>query len=99
MPEPAINGPRQQVIIKTRRGRIIIGPHGNLDGIWRIVKLELRTNAQVRKMCGGVTRKTLLTWRTKGFPEPVLKLKLGGANGRPTDLWSRSQVEDWMAQR
>lgn len=99
MSAPApINTTRDQVIIKTRRGRITIGPHGNLDGIWRVVSLELRNNQQVRKMAGGVTRKTLLAWRRKGFPEPVLKLQGAGYNNT-IELWSRTQVEEWLAAR
>lgn len=91
-----INTVDQQVTIKTRRGRLIIGPLGNLDGIWRVVRLELRTNTQVRRMCGGVTRHTLINWRKKGFPEPVLVLEGAGYNAK-IELWSRSQVDDWLA--
>lgn len=97
----AINGPKDKVIIKTRRGRIIIGPHGNIDGIWRIARLELRNAAEVRKMCGGISRHTLINWRSKpqvGFPAPVLTLKGSGYNAK-IELFSRSQIEDWLAQR
>lgn len=97
----AINGPKDQVVIKTRRGRLTIGPRGNLDGIWRVVGLELRNAGDVRKMCGGISRHTLINWRSKpevGFPKPVVTLKGSGYNAK-IELWSRSQVEDWLAQR
>jgi hypothetical protein len=50
-------------------------------------------NAEVRRICGGVTRHTLITWRKKhGFPEPMRKLECG-------ELWDRRQVKAWWADR
>ncbi len=98
MPE-TISTTKQRVTIKTRRGNITVGPNGRIAGLWRIVRLELRTNEQVRKLCGGITRHTLKRWRTTGtFPEPVLSLKIGGPNGK-VELWSRTEVEEWNAKR
>lgn len=72
-----------------RRGVLTLGPGGEIQGLWRICQRELRTNEEVRAMGGGVTRHTLLAWRRKGFPEPVVRLgKL--------ELWSRTAVEAWL---
>jgi predicted DNA-binding transcriptional regulator AlpA len=92
-----VNTTRQVVRVKTGRGVLTIGPHGKIDGLWALIKRELRTNQQVRTMCGKVTRTTLLTWRkTKGFPEPVLTYK---AKGGQLELWSRTEIEQWLAAR
>lgn len=97
----------QTVTIRTRRGNLQVGPHGRLEGLWRIVERELRTNEQVRAMCAGqgrrgrpsskpIDRHTLINWRAQGFPGPVLVFT-GGA--QPLELWSRTEVEDWLAAR
>jgi hypothetical protein len=95
----------QTVTLRTRRGHLRVGPHGRLDGLWRIVSRELRSNAEVRAMCrhverrGGrpsskpVERGTLLYWRKHlGFPKPVVKLD-------GVDYWSRTEVEAWIEAR
>jgi hypothetical protein len=58
---------------------------------------ELIGNAQVREMCGGVTRHTLLAWRdTQGFPEPVANIP---GQGSGTEVWDRRQVTAWLKAR
>jgi hypothetical protein len=50
-------------------------------------------NAEVRKICGGVTRHTLIAWRrTHDFPAPVRKLECG-------ELWDARQVREWWRRR
>lgn len=90
-----------------RRGVLTVGPHGQLRGLDRICQRELRTNEQVRLMCGphergrpgrptssaGISRATLIQWRErKGFPPPFVVLN------KKLELWSRTQVEDWLAE-
>ena len=108
MTSQTISTAEQVVTIRTRRGLLRIGPHGRLDGLWRIVRRELRTNAEVRAMCAGagnrgrpsskpIQRKTFQRWRElEQFPAPVITLKVSGP---PVELWSRSEVEDWLAAR
>jgi hypothetical protein len=85
----------QSVTIRTRRGNITVGPAGAIDGLWRFCRRELRTNAEVLKLCGITNRRTLLRWRVHhGFPPPRLVFP---ARGGDLELWSRSDVEDWLA--
>jgi hypothetical protein len=87
-----------RVTIKTSRGRITLGPGSHIDGLWRVVQRELRTNSQVRVMCGRVTRATLIRWRNRAdypFPAPVVKFP---ANSGVLELWSRTEVEAWKAE-
>lgn len=98
----------QVVKVRTRRGVLTIGPHGRIQGLWRIAERELRTNEQVRAMCAGqgrrgrpstkpIDRHTLIKWRAQqDFPGPVLVIT---SSGLPLELWSRSEVEDWLAAR
>jgi hypothetical protein len=95
MPDP-IDTRRQRVTLKTKRGVLHIGPEGRIDGLWKIVERELRTNQQVRLMCGGIERSTLIRWRAIDFPKPVITYRHGG---RPLELWSRTEIEDWLKQR
>lgn len=94
----------QVVTVRTRRGNLRIGPHGRIDGLWRIIERELRTGEQVRIMCAGhgrrgrpstkpIERRTFSNWRSRAdFPRPVVKLA-------GVDFWSRTDVEDWLRQR
>ncbi|HEY4451026.1 MAG TPA: hypothetical protein VGN13_05480 [Solirubrobacteraceae bacterium] len=87
---------RGRVVIKTPRGRITVGPHGQIDGLWRVVQRELRTNDQVRELAGGITRHTLIAWRKRSsdpFPAPAVTLP------PKLELWSRTQVEAWLQRR
>ena len=88
-----ISTSRERVQIKTPRGIITFGPKGEIEGLWRVCSRELRTNEQVRKLCGGITRATLIRWRANGFPEPVMILP---AHSQKLELWSRTAVEAWM---
>ncbi len=96
-----INTRTRVVEIKTRRGILRVGPRGALSGLWQIVRRELRTNAEVRKMCGGAARATLERWRAREhdpFPEPVLRFKGSGRRGA-LELWSRTEVEAWRERQ
>lgn len=93
MKEDHINTSQQVIRIKSSRGILTIGPRFQIHGLWQIVRKELRTNQQVRELCGGIDRNTLLRWRKRGFPEPVLKLKVRGGT---LELWSRTDVQRWM---
>lgn len=53
------------------------------------------SKAEVRKLCGNITRHTLISWReTQGFPAPVRNLRLS-----KVDLWDAREVRAWLAQR
>lgn len=48
--------------------------------------------AEVRRMCGGITRHTLLKWRAdRGFPPPIRKLRQG-------EVWDARDVRAWIKQ-
>lgn len=54
-----------------------------------IAARDILGNAEVRRLCGGVTRATLLRWRAVGgFPDPIRRLECG-------ELWDRRQVREW----
>src|SRR5262245_29844687 len=80
--------------IRTSRGILLrIDSDGRIDGLWRLVRRELRTHAQVVKMTGA-TPNTVRAWRRRrGFPEPVVHFT--GKGGR-LELWSRTEVEAWL---
>lgn len=85
------------VDLKTRRGVIRVGPQGKIDGLWQVMRREARTNAEVRKMCGGAARETLKRWRgreTRPFPAPVMRFT-GSGRGGAVEIWSRTEVEVW----
>lgn len=87
----------QRVTIKTRRGNLYVGPHGRIEGLPQIMRRELRTKAEVQKLCGNIGRETLLRWRRRRedpFPAPTLTFPAA----QPLELWSRTEVEDWLAR-
>lgn len=102
MPAEVIDTTEQQVTIRTPRGNITFGPQGEIKGLWRVMRRECRTNAQVRRMAGGVTYNTLIRWRQQSmkglppFPEPVLTFP---AHREALQLWSRTEVDAWLALR
>lgn len=99
MPDETIDTATRRVTIKTPRGNVTVGPAGHIEGLWRLVKRECRTNDQVRELAGGITRHTLLAWRRRAqdpFPPPVITLPYGQ---HAVELWSRTQVEAWLANR
>jgi hypothetical protein len=88
------DGEPTETLIRTKHGTLRIGPRGELDGLWKIVRAELRTNEEVRRLCKIKTRKTLLDWRANhGFPKPVLEIP---AKGGVLELWERTAVEAWL---
>lgn len=97
MPAEQVDTRTRTVEVKTRRGIIRVGPQGKIDGLWQVVRREARTNAEVRKMCGGAARETLKRWRNReinAFPEPVMEFA-GSGRGGAVEIWSRTQVEAW----
>jgi len=87
---------QQETRLRTARGVLTIGADGQLHGLWRIVKRELLTNEQVRQLTGARQRVTLTRWRAgRDFPAPVLTYHAG--TPRVLELWSRSDVEAWLA--
>ena len=45
---------------------------------------------EIRTMAGGVTRATLMKWRTRDdFPKPIRELGIG-------PLWDRRAVQTWL---
>lgn len=59
---------------------------------------DIIANSQVRKLCGGIARGTLIRWRaTEGFPEPIRKVP--GPGSSQVELWDRRQVKAWMKER
>lgn len=95
--EPAAGETTGPLTIKTNRGKLTITAKGRIEGLWLICKRELLTNAQVRKFMGGWHRSTLAYQRRKDFPAPVLSFKTGSKER--LDLWSRSDVAAWKAER
>lgn len=90
----AVDTRTQKVTIRTRRGNLYVGPHGRIEGLWRLCQRELRTAKQVRGMCGFSTRASLIRWRhdkTDPFPKPVWVAK-----DELVELWSRTEVEEWL---
>lgn len=84
------------VTIRTARGNLRIAPSGRIDGLWQIIHREMRTKAEVRKMCGFRQRHTLLRWQhdpEHPFPPPVL---VKAASGGSVEFWSRTDVEAWL---
>lgn len=62
-------------------------------GEWRTVRRQLRTVAEVCELAG-ITRHTLIKWRRgREFPAPVLSFP---SKGGQLELWSRTEVEDWL---
>lgn len=52
---------------------------------------DILGNAETRKLCGNITRSTLIRWREEfGFPAPIRELEQG-------DLWRRQDVKAWLA--
>jgi hypothetical protein len=48
---------------------------------------------EIRELAGGVTRKTLMTWRARpDFPKPFKSLEIG-------DLFDRRAVQAWLKER
>lgn len=53
------------------------------------------SKAEVRKICGGITRHTLISWRqTEGFPKPIRTLRLS-----KVELWDSREVRRWLGAR
>jgi|SRR5215472_701296 len=101
MREAEIDTTGQRVTVRTPRGNLYVGPAGRIDGLWRIAERELRTAYAVRAMTGGVTRHTILAWRRREqdpFPGPVVTLAAGDGKAK-LELWSRTEVEAWLARR
>jgi hypothetical protein len=92
-PPTKIDVRKQRVEISTPRGVLRLGPDGQIEGLWRLVSRELRTHAEICKMCKA-TPNTVRSWRRKrDFPEPVVHFT--GKGGR-LELWSRTEVEGWL---
>lgn len=86
----------QTITLTIRRRRLTIHPDGSIEGLWEIVRRELRTAQEVRKLCGFKTRATLIAWRAKDFPAPVISYP---AKGGLLELWARAEVEAWLRKR
>jgi predicted DNA-binding transcriptional regulator AlpA len=55
-------------------------------------------NGQVRKLCGGVARGTLIRWRKhNGFPPPIRTIP--GPGSSSVELWDRRAVKAWLRAR
>lgn len=65
----------------------------------RYVKVrDILGNTETRKLCGGVTRNTLITWRkSHGFPKPIRRLAGSGPAG--VELWDAAEVRVWLQER
>ena len=51
---------------------------------------DILGNAEVRRICGNITRSTLIRWRElHGFPKPIRTLEAG-------ELWNRHEVREWL---
>lgn len=54
----------------------------------------------VRRLCGGISRSTLIAWRQdRGFPEPVRSIRTGrGVKAQRVDVWDRRDVMLWLKE-
>jgi class 3 adenylate cyclase len=59
---------------------------------------DILLTADVRRLCGGCSRSTLLRWReARGFPEPVRAIRVGrGRKAQVVELWDRREVRQWL---
>lgn len=60
---------------------------------------DLILNHEVRRLCGGIARSTLIAWRARhGFPEPVRVCKVGrGRKAQSVEIWARPDIRKWLA--
>lgn len=60
---------------------------------------DLILTPDVRRLCGGIQRSTLIRWReSRGFPEPVRVIKTGrGRKAQSVEIWARPDVRQWLA--
>lgn len=59
---------------------------------------DIISNSQVRKLCGGVVRGTLIRWRRlEAFPAPVRTVP--GPGSSSVELWDRREVKAWCKRR
>lgn len=67
-------------------------------GIRRVSPSDLMLTADVRRLCGGIERWTLIRWRqNRGFPEPIRSIKVGrGKNSQTVDIYDRRDVRAWL---
>lgn len=59
---------------------------------------DLILTPDVRRLCGGIARSTLIAWRARhGFPEPVRVIKVGrGRKAQQVEIWARPDVREWL---
>lgn len=62
-------------------------------GTTPLLPKQIVGNSEVRRMCGGITRHTLIRWRDlEQFPTPIRTLDAG-------ELWDAREVQAWLKQR
>lgn len=61
---------------------------------------DLLLTADVRRLCGGIERWTLIRWRRdRGFPEPIRSIKVGkGRRAQTVDIYDRRDVRRWLKE-
>lgn len=59
---------------------------------------DIMLTHDVRRVCGGIARSTLIAWRRdRGFPEPVRSIRAGrGVKTQFVDIYDRRQVRAWL---
>lgn len=86
------------IVIRTNRGNIKISPQGEIEGLWGpkgIVRRELMSAAETRKLCGFRDRSHFAYHRHKDFPAPALRFP----GKQPAEYWAKSDVRAWLAKR
>jgi predicted DNA-binding transcriptional regulator AlpA len=87
-----------ETIIRTNRGNLKINAKGEIEGLWGpkgIVRRELMSAAETRKLCGFRDRSHFAYHRAKDFPAPALRFP----GKRPQEFWAKSEVRAWLAKR
>lgn len=86
----------KRTVIRTNRGNLTVREDGTVAGLQRFIQRELRTGAQIYEGAG-VSRMTFYRWRAlPDFPKPFVRYP---ARGGVLELWSRTEVESWIAAR
>lgn len=94
----AASKPVEPTIIRTNRGNLKITPQGEIEGLWGpkgLVRRELMSARETRKLCGFRDRSHFAYHRHKDFPAPALRFP----GKQAAEYWSKSDVKAWLAER
>lgn len=86
----------ERVLIEVVRVRDLPEPEPpSARGARAVPARHIVSKGEVRKLCGGITRHTLIDWRaTQDFPKPFRTLRLS-----KIELWDAREVRRWLGAR